>query len=32
GIGSMFNYTTRVHLRDWWTYLRINKRGYASHT
>lgn len=32
GIGSVFNYTTRIHLKDWWTYLRINKRGYASHS
>lgn len=31
GIGSVFNYTTRIHLKDWWTYLRITKRGYASH-
>lgn len=32
GIGSVFNYTTRIHLKDWWTYLRINKRSYASHS
>ncbi|EKD78513.1 MAG: family 2 glycosyl transferase [uncultured bacterium] len=32
GIGSVFNYTTRIHMKDWWIYLRINQRGYASHS
>lgn len=32
GMGSVLNYTTRIHLKDWWTYLRINKQGYAPHS
>lgn len=30
GIGSVLNYTTRIHLKDWRTYLKISKTGYAS--
>ncbi len=30
GMGSVLNYTTRIHLKDWRTYLKISKHGYAS--
>ena len=29
GLGSLLNYVTRIHLKDWLTYKRINKKGYA---
>jgi GT2 family glycosyltransferase len=29
GLGSLFNYTTRVHLKDWLKYRKIVKR-YAA--
>ncbi len=32
GMGSVLNYTTRIHLKDCWTYLHINKQGYAPHS
>lgn len=32
GLGSLFNYTTRVHLKDWLKYRKIAKRHYATHT
>ena len=32
GIGSLLNYTTRIHLKDWWRYLKISKQGYADHS
>ncbi len=32
GLGSLLNYTTRVHLKDWFTYLAIKKQGYGSHS
>lgn len=32
GLGSLFNYTTRVHLKDWLKYRRIAGRHYASHS
>lgn len=32
GIGSLLNYTTRIHLKDWRTYLKISKQGYATHS
>lgn len=30
GFGSLLNYTTRVHLKDWFTYLAIKKQGYGT--
>lgn len=30
GLGSLLNYTTRVHLKDWFTYLAIKKQGYGT--
>lgn len=30
GLGSLLNYVTRVHLKDWRTYKRIAKSTYAS--
>jgi GT2 family glycosyltransferase len=32
GIGSVLNYTTRIHLNDWRTYLKISKQGYAANS
>lgn len=32
GLGSLLNYTTRVHLSDWRKYRRIVRQGYASYT
>jgi GT2 family glycosyltransferase len=32
GLGSLLNYTTRIHLTDWFTYRRINKQGYDTNT
>lgn len=32
GLGTIFNYTTRTHLKDWWKYRRIARHGYANHS
>lgn len=29
GLGSLLNYVTRIHVRDWQTYKRILKKGYG---
>ncbi len=26
GLGSLFNYVTRIHIKDWLTYLKLNKK------
>lgn len=30
GLGSVLNYTTRIHVKDWLTYKRIAKQGYGT--
>lgn len=32
GLGSLLNYVTRVHVRDWQTYKKIVKQGYGNRT
>ncbi len=32
GLGSLLNYVTRVHLRDWHIYKKIVKQGYGNRT
>lgn len=32
GLGSLLNYVTRVHLKDWLTYRKIAKQRYGTHT
>ncbi|MFA5995439.1 MAG: glycosyltransferase family 2 protein [Patescibacteria group bacterium] len=32
GLGSLLNYTTRVHLTDWFTYLAIKQQGYDKNS
>ena len=30
GLGSLLNYTTRIHLKDWYRYIRISQQGYDT--
>lgn len=32
GLGSLLNYVTRVHVRDWQMYKKIIKQGYGTHS
>lgn len=32
GLGSLLNYVTRVHVRDWQVYKKIVKQGYGTHS
>ncbi|MFA6474623.1 MAG: glycosyltransferase family 2 protein [Patescibacteria group bacterium] len=32
GFGSLLNYTTRIHIKDWLTYLKLAKQGYGKNS